>query len=75
MVTVQESKGYFYIVGAGDFYGYAFPTRRDAEEVLAAIKSDQDRHSGPDLFCWSGIASDLDTNGGLDEGTGMGELV
>lgn len=43
---VKEKGGWWFIVGAGDFYGYPFPTRRDAEEVLAEIK----RHNRPDAI-------------------------
>ena len=60
---VKEKGGWWFIVGAGDFYGYPFPTRRDAEEVLAEIKrhgrkqSDRDHH---DLFDFnSGIMDRL----------------
>jgi hypothetical protein len=38
---IKEINGWWYLVNAGAFHGYPFPTKADAEEALASLKEAQ----------------------------------
>lgn len=42
-MTIREKGGWRFIVGAGDFFGFPFPTRADALAVLTEIEKERSR--------------------------------
>ena len=44
-MTIREKGGWWFIVGAGDFFGFPFPTRADAQAVLTQIEEERSREA------------------------------
>jgi hypothetical protein len=69
MGEIKEVNGWWWIINANAFHAYPFPTRSDAEEILAAVHDAERRKDIPnhgDLFLFSGVSlsSVLPVSGG-----------
>lgn len=60
MGEIKEINGWWWIINANAFHAYPFPTRSDAEEILAAVLDAERRgntNSHGDLFVFAGLHS------------------